>query len=188
MKDEGLPSGDSLELLLSGLFAPNQDFVYPLPWAWEEQEVGFIPDVVMDELEDELEAEAVQYIPKGIPWTEVVALWKPVFNALAQQGSFTFTADAFTAEELTRWARTPDAVDLWVQFFHSEIVVQEQAPENSNGSDECQLLIRYVLADDPQLEDLRGKLLRTRIAPEPTPWVRWSGLDMSPFIITIVER
>lgn len=106
----------------------------------------------------------------------------------SERGSFTFTAEAFTAEELTRWARTPDAIDLWVQFFHSEMTVQEQAPENSNGSDECQLLIRYVLADDPQLESLRGKLLRTSIAPEPAPRVRWSGLDMSPYTITIVER
>lgn len=170
------------------MFAPNQDFVYPLPWAWEEQEVGFIPDIVIDELEDELYAENAQYIPKGIPWAEVVELWKPVFSALAERGSFTFTTEAFTEEELTRWARTPDAVDLWVQFFHSEITVQEQAPENSNGSDECQLLIRYVLADDPQLESLRGKLLRTSIAQESGLRVRWSCLDMSPYTITIVER
>lgn len=188
VKEEGLPSGDSLELLLSGLFAPNQDFVYPLPWAWEEQEVGFIPELLMDDFEDEMEAELVQYIPKGIPWAEVVDLWKPVFSALTENGSFTFTAEAFTVEELTRWARTPHAVDLWVQFFHSDIIVRDQAEENSSGSDECQQLIQQLLADDHHLESLRGKLLRTSIAPEPSPRVRWSGLDMSPYTITIVER
>ncbi|WP_340010614.1 hypothetical protein MHI32_19680 [Paenibacillus sp. FSL H7-0690] len=189
VKEEGLPSGDSLELLLSGLFAPNQDFVYPLPWAWEEQEVGFIPDLVMDDFEDEVDTEPVQYIPKGIPWARVVELWKPVFAALAEHGSFTFTADAFSAEELTGWANTPDAVDLWVQFFHTDILVQEQAPEGGSGvSDECQQLIQYVLAEDLLLESLRGKTLRTSIAPEPASRVRCPGLDMSPYMITIVER
>lgn len=189
VKEEGLPSGDSLELLLSGLFAPNQDFVYPLPWAWEEQEVGFIPDLVMDDFEDEVDTEPVQYIPKGIPWAKVVELWKPVFAALAEQGSFTFTADAFSAEELTGWANTPDAVDLWVQFFHTDILMQEQAPEGGSGvSDECQQLIQYVLAEDLLLESLRGKTLRTSIAPEPASGVRCSGLDMSPYMIMIVER
>jgi hypothetical protein len=188
VKEEGLPSADSLELLISGLFAPNQDFVYPLPWAWGEQEVGFIPDVEMVDLEDEVELDAIQYNPKGIPWMEVVELWTPVFTALAERGSFTFATEVFTAEELTRWARTPHAVDLWVQFFHTEIMVQEQASENTNGSDECQLLLRYVLVNNPHLESLRGKLLRTSIASYPFPRVSTSGLDMSPYTITIVER
>lgn len=31
VKAEGLPSGDSLETLISGLFTPSQDFIYPSP-------------------------------------------------------------------------------------------------------------------------------------------------------------
>jgi hypothetical protein len=87
VKEEGLPSGDSLELMIAGLFAPNQDFVYPLPWAWEEQDVGFMPELLMDELEEDLQDMSPAYTPKGIPWAEVAALWTPVFTALAENGS-----------------------------------------------------------------------------------------------------
>lgn len=73
--------------------------------------------------------------------------------------------------------------------FHTDILVQEQAPEGGSGvSDECQQLIQYVLAEDLLLESLRGKTLRTSIAPEPASRVRCPGLDMSPYMITIVER
>ncbi|AJS61177.1 hypothetical protein [Paenibacillus sp. IHBB 10380] len=189
VKEEGLPSGDSLEILISGLFSPNQDFVYPLPWAWEEQDVGFVSELLMDESEEDKDAQSVQYVPKGIPWTEVTDLWRPIFKALAERGSFTFCADAFTIEELEGWARTPNAVDLWVQFFHTEITVQEQVEEGGKGSDECQMLIQNLLASDPELAGLRGKKLRTTIiSSEQTERVRCAGLDMSPYTITIVER
>lgn len=188
VKDEGLPSGDSLELLISGLFSPNQDFVYPLPWAWEEQDVGFLPETVLEELEDDSDALSVQYTPKGIPWGDVTKLWRPVFLALAEQGSFTFAADAFTEEEQHQWARTPDAIDLWVQFFHTEITVQEQTEDKAHGQDECQMLIGQLLADHPELESLRSKRLRTTIEDELAVSVRWPGLEMSPYTISIIEE
>jgi len=189
VKEEGLPDGDSLDLLISGLFAPNQDFLYPLPWAWSEQEVGFLPELWTGDFEEEPDSETAPYIPRRIPWAEVVRLWKPVFAALAERGSFTFAAEEFTADELTRWAHTPNAVDLWVQFFHTEITIQEQAADSGGGLDECQQLIRHVFAGDPRLGDLlRGKQLRTTIAEESGKSVRWSGLEISPYTITIVER
>lgn len=83
MKAEGLPSGDSLETLISGLFTPSQDFIYPLAWAWEEQDVGFLPEEYLDEPDEEGEEQLAAYTPKSIPWTEVAELWKPIFTELA---------------------------------------------------------------------------------------------------------
>ncbi|MFF2907948.1 hypothetical protein [Paenibacillus sp. NPDC057934] len=187
VKEEGLPSGDSLDLLIGGLFAPNQDFVYPLPWAWEEQDVGFMPELMSDELEEEMEDLSPPYVAKSIPWAEVVELWIPVFHTLAEQGTFTFTAEAFTAEEQRKWAAIPHAVDLWIQFFQTEITVQEQGVNSGSGSDECQQLIARLLTGNPHLEVLRGKKLRTSIAVEGAQRVSWPGLDISPYTITIVE-
>ncbi|GGF69109.1 hypothetical protein GCM10010912_12780 [Paenibacillus albidus] len=188
VKEEGLPDGDGLELLIGGLFAPVQDFIYPLPWAWEEQEIGFIPELLADDPDEAGEAEPAVYIPRGIPWAEVVDLWQPVFTTLLEEGSYTFSAAALPPQEQQRWARTPDAVDLWVQFFHTEITVQEQAEEGGGAADECQQLVRQLLAEHPQFESLRGKRLRAFIASGQTELVRLPGLELSPYTLTIVER
>lgn len=189
VKAEGLPSGDSLETLISGLFTPSQDFIYPLAWAWEEQDVGFLPEEYLDEPDEEGEEQLATYTPKSIPWTEVAELWKPIFTELAVKGRFTFKADAFSPEEQSRWARLPDAIDLWVQFFHTEVIVQERNEDNPGGSDECQKLIQRLLTDCPELEMLRGNVLRTTILePDQGTSVIWPGLEMSPYTITIVER
>ncbi|QSF47317.1 hypothetical protein [Paenibacillus tianjinensis] len=189
VKSEGLPGGDSLELLVSGLFAPHQDFIYPLAWAWEEQDVGFLPEELLNEPEDEEEETEAPYVPKSIPWDEVAELWLPVFTELAEAGQFTFSSDAFPEEVKLKWARTPDAVDLWAQFFHTEIRVQELEANSPGGTDECQRLIQYLLQEHPELEILRGQTLRTTIAGEQrNETVKWPGLEMSPYTITIVQR
>jgi hypothetical protein len=67
--------------------------------------------------------------------------------------------------------------------------VQLQDEDSEGGApDECQLLIRYLLAEHPHLESIRGKLLRTTIASAKAQVVRWPGLEMSPYTITIGER
>lgn len=109
--------------------------------------------------------------------------------SLPAKGRFTFKADAFSPEEQSRWARLPDAIDLWVQFFHTEVIIQEYNEDNPGGSDECQKLIQRLLTDCPELEMLRGKVLRTTILePDQGTSVSWPGLEMSPYTITIVER
>lgn len=191
VKSEGLPGGDSLELLVGGLFAPHPDFIYPLAWAWEEQDVGFLPEDLPGDAEDEGIEPETPYIPKSFPWDKVAGLWLPVFTELAEKGRFTFTAEAFSEEQQRNWAQTPDAVDLWVQFFHTEITVQEQAADTGSpgGTDECQRLVQRLLADCPELEILRGKVLRTSIPrAQRDLTVRWPGLEMSPYTITIVEN
>ena len=188
VKPEGLPDGDSMETLISGLFSPSQDFIYPLAWAWEEQDVGFLAEELPEDPDEAGEVEEVHYIPKGIPWTEVCELWLPVLTGVAEHGSFTFTAEAFSEDERRRWAETPNAVDLWVQFFHTPITVQEQEAEGQGGADECQKLIQRLIADHPELETLRGKLLRTTIQPGQQGSIRLPGLEISPYTITIVEK
>ncbi|WP_156830119.1 hypothetical protein [Paenibacillus sp. HW567] len=189
VKTEGLPEADSLELLVSGLFTPSQDFIYPLAWAWEEQDVGFLPEDVIDEPDEAGEEESIPYTPKSIPWPRVTELWLPVFTGLAAHGKFTFSAEAFTEEEQRMWSHTPDAVDLWVQFFHTEITVLNQGADSQSGAaDECQKLIQCLLAARPELEVLRGKLLWTTIQAGGSEGVIWPGLEMSPYTITIVER
>lgn len=188
VKAEGLPGGDSLELLVSGLFTPNQDFIYPLAWAWDEQDVGFLPEEFPDEADEEREETDDPYLPRSIPWDKVCELWLPVFQGLAAGGSFTFSTASFTEEEQLEWSRTPDAVDLWVQFFHTDIIIQEaELDSQSSGTDECQKLIQRLLAGSPELEVLRGRVLRTTIHPVSTLAVSWPGLEISPYTITIVE-
>lgn len=187
VKTEGLPEADSLERLVSGLFTPSQDFIYPLAWAWEEQDVGFLPEDVIDEPDEAGEEDSTPYTPKSIPWPRVTELWLPVFTGLAANGVFTFSAEVFTEEEQRMWSHTPDAVDLWVQFFHTEITVLDQGEDSQSGAaDECQKLIQKLLAARPELEVLRGKVLRTTIQVSGS--VIWPGLEMSPYTITIVER
>ncbi|KWX89321.1 hypothetical protein AMQ83_01320, partial [Paenibacillus riograndensis] len=174
VKSEGLPDADSLELLIGGLFTPSQDFIYPLAWAWEEQEVGFLPEDVLDEPDEAGEEESIPYTPKSIPWPIVSGLWLPVFKGLAGKGSFTFAEEAFTEEEQRKWEGPPDEVDLWAQCVHTEITVQPQDADSQGGAaDECQKVIRHLLAAKPELEVLRGKVLRTTIQGSHRPSVTW---------------
>lgn len=188
VKPEGLRDGDSLEMLISGLFSPSQDFIYPLAWAWEEQEVGFLPEDTQDVPEEAREEEDIHYVPRGIPWTEVCELWLPVIAGVAAHGSFTFTAEAFTEQEQRRWADCPDAVDLWVQFFHTVITVEEQEAEDHGVADECQKLLQRLMLDHPELEVLRGTRLRTTISAQQQSSIRIPGLEISPYTINIVEK
>ncbi|WNS45399.1 hypothetical protein [Paenibacillus sp. MMS20-IR301] len=188
VKPEGLPDGDSLGTLIEGLFSPSQDFIYPLAWAWEEQDVGFLPEELPDTLDDAGEDEEIQYIPKGINWAGVTELWLPVFTELAAHGSFTLSAEAFSEEDQLRWAANPNAVDLWIQMFHAEITVQEQEAEGHGGADECQKLIGHLMMNHPELESLRGKVLRTTIRAGRQGSIRFPGLEISPYTITIVEN
>lgn len=130
----------------------------------EEQETGFLPEEWLEEPEDTGEEPEESYIPKTIPWPEIAGLWLPVFAGLAAEGRFTFAAEAFTEEEKLGWTNNPNAVDLWAQFFHAEVKVQEAGEENTAGTDECQRLIQYLLDKHPELEVLRGKVLRTKLA------------------------
>ncbi|MNI99780.1 hypothetical protein D3C73_1589530 [compost metagenome] len=75
-------------------------------------------------------------------------------------------------------------MDLWAQFFHTEITVQDIAHDSPGGTDECQKLIQYLLAEYPELETLRGTVLRTAIDPQ-LGSVKWPGLEMSPYTITL---
>ncbi|MEK3904492.1 hypothetical protein [Paenibacillus sp. FSL R7-0179] len=188
VKPEGLRDGDSLETLISGLFSPSQDFIYPLAWAWEEQEVGFLPEDTQDAPEEAGEEEDIHYVPRDIPWTEVCELWLPVIAGVAAQGSFTFTAEAFTEQEQRRWADCPDAVDLWVQFFHTVITVEEQEAEGHGVADECQKLLQRLMLEHPELAVLRGTRLRTTISAQQQGSIRIPGLEISPYTINIVEK
>ncbi|WP_151734020.1 hypothetical protein [Paenibacillus tengchongensis] len=186
IKAEGLPEATGLELVIGGLFAPTQEFIYPLAWAWEEQEAGFLVEEYSDYPEDEAVQEPEPYVPKSVPWETVTALWLPVFRELERSGSFTFAAASFSAEEQRLWAETPDAVDLWIQFFHTEVLVPELNESPGSGTDECGQLLLRLLAADSGLEALRGKRLRTTADPV-SGSVKWPGLEISPYTMLIVE-
>jgi len=95
--------------------------------------------------------------------------------------------EAFTEAERRRWAETPDAVDLWLQFCNTEVVAMSH--ENINEiSDECQLLIYHVMKCDPRLKVLQNRRIRTTMHTEQKRMIRWPGITMSPFRMTLEER
>ena len=81
----GLPEFDLLEDLLSPLFSPEIEFIYPMDWAWEEQTISST-DEQIEEIKGVVEGEEREIIP--VNWELIVELWKPVFDRLIEEGSF----------------------------------------------------------------------------------------------------
>ncbi|MFD1906977.1 hypothetical protein ACFTAO_20810 [Paenibacillus rhizoplanae] len=73
-------------------------------------------------------------------------------------------------------------------FFHTVITVEAQDAEGHGVADECQKLLQRLMAEHPELETLRGKLLRTTIRPGQHGSIRLPGLEISPYTINIVEK
>lgn len=187
IKHTGLPNADCMDIIVEGLFSPKQEFVYPLPWAWLEQDVNSLQATPDYGEEDGKEDSEDIYTPKNIEWIEVANLWEPVFRILLEEGSFTLCDDSFNEETRVKWAATPDAIDLWMQFSNTEVLVS-QKNENFESKDECQMLIYQLRKKDAVFEALCDRLIKTDIVLDKQRMIRWPGLIMSPFRIRIGEE
>ncbi|MFI8713239.1 hypothetical protein [Brevibacillus brevis] len=183
--EKGIPDPDMFSWLVEGVFSPKQEFHFPFPWAWIEQETK---EVLTEEvlIEEDEEVHLEPYHPRQVPWDEMVELWAPIFLTLATHREFHLRDAVFDESTIAKWIDLPEAVDIWMQFLHTRVRIEATIP---NGvSDECIHLLSLAMKKYPELRVLQGKTIWGSIDTTEKMMIRWGNVMMSPFCLLILEE
>jgi hypothetical protein len=155
----GLPKIDDLEKMLNPLFSPKQDFIFPLDWAWSEQQLYSY----LEESEGEIETVEIDSAPeREIDWELAVELWQDVFNELLQKGEFKLTElNQLSTAKKEKWLSQPINLELFMMFIITDIRLK--IVEEYPGLDERLLLFNKLVKAEPKLAELEGKKLAARL-------------------------
>lgn len=175
----GLRKIDDLEIILSPLFSPKVEFIYPLDWAWSEQLVKSRRKeknhdiVILDE----------SWEFREVDWELIVDLWEEIFISLLEKKSFSILElNKKTVEEKEKWLRQRENIDLFMMFVISEITLDL----NYSGDDERLKLFRLLWERNPQLSSLQGKKILSKLE-NTNDRFNWNELFISPYTIYIEE-
>ncbi|MFW6273677.1 MAG: hypothetical protein ACOC17_02110, partial [Halanaerobium sp.] len=148
----GLPSMEDLETMLNPLFSPAQDFIFPLDWAWSEQQLYSY----LEESEAEVEVMELEKAPeREIDWELAVELWGEVFKELMAEGEYNLVKlNQLTAEEKEKWLSQQLNLELFMMFIITDIRLKivEQYP----GLDERLVLFNKLVESEPEFAELEG--------------------------------
>ncbi len=175
----GVDNIDDLELILSSLFSPRVEFIYPLEWAWAEQRTKSRAKI--KKYEDEIFEEDWEF--EEVDWDIIVDLWEEIFVTLLNKGSFSIL-NLNDIDEVNRkkWLSQRANIDLFMMFVISEVELIR-----SYGSEDETIKLFYLLTEkNGDLKALEGKRIYSRI--ENTNKIfRWNELFISPYTIYIKE-
>lgn len=177
----GLPSFDYLENLVAPLLSPELDFIYPLEWAWEEQQaVKEEDEIAIADIMEEEEADFLQR--KIIDWELILELWEPIFDRLLAGEEFSITelkkADAALQE---KWLSQRKNIEIFMMFVLTEFTFIEVS-EGFEKMDERMVLFNMLCEQDDKYEKLIGMTVCSKLAEEEVP-LYLENLFISPYKI-----
>jgi hypothetical protein len=183
---DGVPEPAHLEALLAPLFSPQPDFLYPLEWAWEEQETVTDAALGMDEPEKLPNEEEHRLSARVVNWEEIADLWLPVIRGLLDHGEYALSSLRFISTDLQRrWLGQKEAVDLWLMFYGTEIHVPE-LEGMAVYSDDRLVLLQQLVRRDERIRAMEKKTMMASIEPG-QPMIRWEGAVITPFVLRFKE-
>ncbi|ODS50611.1 MAG: hypothetical protein A8274_427 [Halanaerobium sp. 4-GBenrich] len=155
----GLPQIDDLEKMLNPLFSPEQDFIFPLDWAWSEQQLYSY----LEESEGEIATLEIETAPeREIDWGLVVELWQHVFTELFKKGEFKLSAlNKLSPEQKEKWLSQQLNLELFMMFIITDIKLK--IVEEYPGLDERLLLFNKLVKVEPELAELEGRKISARL-------------------------
>lgn len=173
----GLKKMENLETILSPIFSPMIDFIYPLEWAWSEQKIKSRRKI--KNYEEVIFEEDWKF--RDTDWELVVELWEEIFISLLEEKSFcVLKLNEKNDEEREKWLRQRENIDLFMMFVISRVVLQL----GHSGEDERLKLFQLLYERNPDLQKLEGKTIYSRL--EDTDEVfNWNELFISPYSIYI---
>lgn len=184
---DGLPEADQMEALLAPLFSPQADFMLPLDWIWGEQELVIEQQLMEPEQFDNEEEETGQSRVRRVDWQAVADLWQPVVDELLETGQAPLSRlRAISRERQAAWLRQKEAVDLWLMFFGTELVVPELQAD-AVYSDERLVLLQELARRNADVRRLEGKRLYAEMETG-EPMLRWEGAVITPFVLKVKEE
>ncbi len=155
----GLPQIDDLEKMLNPLFSPVQDFIFPLDWAWSEQQLYSY----LEEGEGEIETVEIESAPKReIDWELAVELWQEVFLTLKEKGEFKLIElNQMNTVQKEKWLSQKLNLELFMMFIITDIRLRiiEEYP----GLDERLLLFNKLVKANPDFAELADRKLSAKL-------------------------
>lgn len=175
----GLNKIEDLESILSILFSPKIEFIYPLNWAWAEQKnkhrrkIKDYEEEIFDEIWDFRETN----------WELIVELWEDIFISLLNKRSFSILElNEKDEKERFKWLSQRENIDLFMMFVISPIVLKR----HNNGKDERLKVFQLLCEKNPDIEALEGEKIFSRLEDTDKRF-EWKELFISPYTIYIKE-
>lgn len=175
----GLNNIKDLEFIISPMFSPNIEFIYPLPWAWSEQVVK--SKRKERRLEDDGKEEIWNF--RQTNWDLLVDLYEEVFTSILEKGEFSILElKKKTDEEKDIWLSQRENIDLFMMFVISDTILDFEY----TGEDERLLVFKLLCEKNPIFKSLQNKRLVSRIEERQEKF-NWKELFISPYTIYIEE-
>ncbi|MDD2447444.1 MAG: hypothetical protein PHY91_07140 [Tissierellia bacterium] len=174
----GLKDIDDFERIISPLFSPIKEFIYPLEWAWSEQ----IVKTKNKERKQDYNSEEETWKFREIDWDLIVNLYSEVFVSLLENREFSILElNKKTDEEKALWLSQKENIDLFMMFVISDTILDFEF----TGEDERLMLFKLLCDKNPIFKSLQNKRILSRI--EDTEKFNWNELFISPYTIYIEE-
>lgn len=175
----GLKSMEDLEKIISTLFSPEVEFIYPLDWAWSEQVVKSSRKEIKQDysISDEI------WIFRETDWGLLVELYEEVFMSLLEKGSFSILElNKKNEEEKEKWLSQKENIDLFMMFVISETILDLKY----TGDDERLKLFKLLCNKNSAFNSLQGKKILSKVEDTKEKF-NWNELFISPYTIYIEE-
>ncbi|MTI59334.1 MAG: hypothetical protein FH762_04970 [Firmicutes bacterium] len=180
----GLSDMDLLTELIASLFSPEQGFIFPLDWAWSEQQLYTYLQEEDYEDEEEWEEEPVL---KELDWGLLVELWEGVFEELLRSGQYPLNKlTLLAADEQRRWLSQEKNLELFMMFIITEIRLRE-INEEFAGLDERLVLFNKLLEKNQQFKRLIGKKMTASLETGAEKVKLGEEFEISPYVLYVVD-
>ncbi len=174
----GLRSMEDLEKVISTLFSPETEFIYPLDWAWSEQTVQ---SRRKERRQTERNSEEGWQF-RETDWGLLSELYEEIFCTLLEKGSFSILElNRKDENEKGLWLQQKENIDLFMMFVISGVTLDLKY----TGEDERLKLFSMLCDRNPSLKALQGRRIASKIEDTEGSF-NWSELFISPY--TIISR
>ena len=184
--NSGLPDMEVLTDLLCPFFSPEQEFIYPLDWAWSEQKP--LQYSGEEKTEEEIDFQEEEPIVKEINWDIILDLWEEVFLELLETGKYALSnLDKLATEKRHKWLEQKKNLELFMMFIITDIELIEVEKEIS-GLDERLVLFNRLLARNSKFRQLIGKKITAHLEKEQSEIKLGPEFKISPYILYLEEE
>mgnify|MGYP006421002925 CR=1 FL=1 len=170
IEKNGLNSMDDFEYILSPLFSPETEFIYPLDWAIKTQKTYEKIDNDLKDLKFEVDE---GYKPKPIDYNLLVKLFKPIFKKLLEKGDFKI--GKIKKDKL--WLKQKINIELLMMFVTSSVTLKKGKFEDNRL-----IVFNKILEKNKKFEKLVGKTIKSDFSGTS---LTWENLEITPYRLFI---
>jgi hypothetical protein len=181
----GLQDIELFTYILKPLFSPEQDFIFPLDWAWDEQQLYTYQDNF--ESEEEVFVEEESLSEDEINWELILELWEMVFLELKDKGKYPLRElNYLSFKKKQEWLSQDKNLELFMMFIITDLKLIEVKKEYS-GLDERLLLYNRLIKKNENLRELLGNTITAKIDRRKEKIRLGEKFELSPYVLYLEE-